>query len=95
MSNNDKDMERHASMALAAGLAIDTITTKGMKATADVLVTMDLDEARALAASAIRLAAAMVEAEATEYSDDFNGYADDDMPPAARVLGLFRRATQL
>lgn len=51
------DMERHASMSLAAGLVINTIESDGMKATAEVLVAMDLDEARALAASAIRLAA--------------------------------------
>lgn len=89
------DMERHASMTLAAGLVINTIEAQNMKATAEVLVTSDLDEARALAASAIRLAAAMVESEAEEYSDDWNGYADDDMPPAARVLGLFRRAGEL
>lgn len=56
---------------------------------------MDLDETRQLAVAAIRLAASMFSTEAEAWAEGEYGDPDDDeLPPAAAVLSLFRRANR-
>lgn len=91
----NEDMKRHDAMTLAAGLVIDCTETDTMTATAKVLASSDLDEARLLVISLVRLASAMFEAEADAWADgDYGDPGDEELPPAATVLGLFRRANR-